>query len=164
MAYYDALVAKWATLSGTTAQKLAAINALTVAGPIVDVRVSAVVGYLGVNAKMSGLQSYAANAVAGQNGATTTSVIAARELVAIMNCPNAPAFQMSNPTIYAAMETMLEALVADSTSGITAGDQAALLALAATSIPWWSAPVAQGGGGLSGPISEADLEAAGGLS
>lgn len=33
MAYYDALVAKWATLSpGSTAQKLAAINAATVAG------------------------------------------------------------------------------------------------------------------------------------
>lgn len=33
MAYYDALIAKWATLSGTTAQKLAAINALTIAAP-----------------------------------------------------------------------------------------------------------------------------------
>ena len=34
MAYYDALVAKWATLSpGTTQQKLTQINALTVAAP-----------------------------------------------------------------------------------------------------------------------------------
>lgn len=34
MAYYDALVAEWATLTGTTTQKLAAINALTVSGSI----------------------------------------------------------------------------------------------------------------------------------
>lgn len=33
MAYYDALVAKWQTLSGTTIQKLAAINALTSPSP-----------------------------------------------------------------------------------------------------------------------------------
>src|SRR5690348_13396070 len=33
MAYYDALIAKWATLTGTTAAKLAAINVLTVTGP-----------------------------------------------------------------------------------------------------------------------------------
>ena len=26
MAYYDALITKWATLTGTTAQKLAALN------------------------------------------------------------------------------------------------------------------------------------------
>lgn len=34
MAYYDALKTQWALLSGTTAQKLAAINAMTVAGSI----------------------------------------------------------------------------------------------------------------------------------
>jgi hypothetical protein len=33
MAYYDALIAKWSTLTGTTAAKLAQINALTVPGP-----------------------------------------------------------------------------------------------------------------------------------
>jgi hypothetical protein len=43
MAYYTALVAKWATLApDTTANKLAAINALTVAGPNGDVQVSSV--------------------------------------------------------------------------------------------------------------------------
>lgn len=34
MAYYTALIAQWGTLSGTTAVKLAAINALTVTGTI----------------------------------------------------------------------------------------------------------------------------------
>lgn len=33
MTYYDALVTKWATLTGTTASKLAQINALTVPDP-----------------------------------------------------------------------------------------------------------------------------------
>jgi len=33
MAYYDALKAKWATLSGTTAQKFAALSIATVAQP-----------------------------------------------------------------------------------------------------------------------------------
>ena len=34
---------------------------------------------------------------------------------------------------------------------------------AAPQIPWWQATVAQGGGGLNGPVSANDLEAAGGL-
>lgn len=34
MAYYTALANEWATLTGTTAQKLAAINALTVTGVV----------------------------------------------------------------------------------------------------------------------------------
>lgn len=34
MAYYDALIAEWPSLSGSTAQKLAALNALTVTGSI----------------------------------------------------------------------------------------------------------------------------------
>lgn len=35
MAYYDALIAKWATLTpGTTAQKLAQLNAVTVTGSV----------------------------------------------------------------------------------------------------------------------------------
>jgi hypothetical protein len=34
MAYYTALINEWATLSGSTAQKLAAVNALTVSGSV----------------------------------------------------------------------------------------------------------------------------------
>lgn len=34
MAYYDALVTKWNTLSGTTAQKLVLVNAATVTGSV----------------------------------------------------------------------------------------------------------------------------------
>ena len=49
MAYYDALKAQWATLTGTVAEKLAAVNAATVTGPNVDVTVPQVVGYLLLN-------------------------------------------------------------------------------------------------------------------
>lgn len=34
MAYYDALVSKWATLTGTTASKLSQINTLTITGTV----------------------------------------------------------------------------------------------------------------------------------
>lgn len=35
MAYYDAMIAKWATLTGTTAEKLAALNASLATGPAI---------------------------------------------------------------------------------------------------------------------------------
>lgn len=40
MAYYDSMKAKWATLAGTTEQKLAALNALLVTGAAVPAIVS----------------------------------------------------------------------------------------------------------------------------
>lgn len=151
MAYYDTLVAQWGTLTGTTAQKLVALNAQTVAGPKKDVPVSSVVGYLALNAKLSGVQKYASAPPATEAG------IAGAELVAILNCPNAPPFGMADPTTYAAVNGLLSALASDSTSGITSADVTALLALAATSVPWWQA------NGYSSPISASDLAAAGGL-
>lgn len=163
MAYYDALIAKWATLSGTTEAKLAAINALTVAGPNVDVPVSAVVGYLGENLKLAKLQAYATAAM--QAPAPTEAQIAGAELMALFGMGiNAPAFRMSDPTKYANMQALLTALAGDTASGIVTADVTALLALSATTIPWWQATVTQDGGGLSSTVSQADLDAAGGLS
>jgi hypothetical protein len=154
MAYYDALIARWATLAGTTAEKLAAINALTVAGPTTDVSVSAVVAYLALSGKLAGLEAYAQNP---PSNADAQALVAARELVALMSSPNAPPFRMSDPAVYATVEGFLSALVADAATGITAENQAALLALAATAIPWWQAS------GYASPISQGDLDAAGGL-
>ena len=103
-------------------------------GPIVDVSVSAVVGYLGLNGKLFGLIKYAATPPA------TAAGISGAELVAIINCPNAPAFVMSNATTYATVQGMLNALAGDSNSGITTTDAANLLALAQTpQIPWCQA-------------------------
>ena len=154
MAYYDALVARWATLSGTTAQKLAAINALTVAGPMTDVAVTSVVATLALSGRLAGLQAYAQNPPANANAQALT---AARELVALLSSPNAPPFRMSDPTVYATVQSFLAALVGDTATGVGAADEVALLGLAATIVPWWKA------NGYASPISQGDLDAAGGL-
>lgn len=160
MAYYDALVAKWATLAGTTAEKLAAIDALTLAGPNQDVRATAVVGYLALAGKLAGLQAYAASA-----STSAPAGVAAKQFFALLSIPSFTAFEMSDPTVYQAVEAWLNAWAADSATGITADNVAAILALAATTLPWWQAPVASGGGGLTSPVSQNDLDAVvGGLS
>jgi acetylornithine deacetylase/succinyl-diaminopimelate desuccinylase-like protein len=158
--YYAALIAKWDTLTGTTAEKLAAINALVVAGPTLDVPVSALVGYLGLNLKLAKLQAYAANPPSGSG---PEAVAVAQEVISLIASPNAPGFGTSDPAILATVTALLEALVADANTGLTSADQAAILALAATSVPWWQASVADGGAGLSSPVTQADLDAAGGL-
>jgi len=154
MDYYDALAAKWATLAGTTEEKLAAINAITIDGPKIDVPISAVVAYLALSGKLAALQAYAA---APPANAEAQALIAARELVALIASPNAPPFRMSQATVYAKVQAFLAALAADAASGVTAEDQNALLALAATTIPWWQSA------GYSAPIGTGDLDAAGGL-
>jgi hypothetical protein len=152
MADYTALTAEWATLSGTTAEKLAAINALTVAGPNQDVPPSAVVAYLALNGKFAALMKYA------QSPPATDAGVAAANFAAIIGLGNnAPIFEMSVPATYAAIEAMLDALASDPASGVASADVAALLALAATAVPWWQA------NGYTSPIGPNDLAAAGGL-
>jgi len=153
MAYYDALKALWATLPAgdTTAQKLAAVNAVTVAGPNVDVAVSSVVGYLALNGKLAGLQKYAGNPPATEAG------LAAAELASLLMCPNAPVFGTSSAEAYATIHGFLAAIAGDANSGLTSADVVALLALAATSVPWWQAQ------GYTSPFGADDLIAAGGL-
>lgn len=154
MAYYDALVAKWATLTGTTAEKLAAVNALTVAGPNIDVPASEVIGYLALNGKLSALQAYAASP---PSGATAGAVTAAKELIALFSLPTFATFQMSNSIVYGGVSQFLGALASDPASGVTSQDEASLLAMAATALPWWQSA------GYTSPINENDLAAAGGL-
>lgn len=154
MAYYDALIAKWATLTGTTADKLAQINALTAPGPIIDVPVSAIVSYLALNGKLATLTAYAASP---PQGANTTAIIAAKELVALIASPNAGPFRMSISAVYSGVHTFLDALVSDASTGITAADETKILALAQPQIPWWQSS------GYPGPLNQYDLQAAGGL-
>lgn len=156
MAYYDALKTAWAALpSGdTTAQKLTAINAATVAGPAQDVPIGDVVAYLALQGKLSGLQAYV---MAGTGNAT--ALTAAKELLTLLSTPSVTVFRMSNAETYATVQNFLEDLAADSGSGsgITSADVTNLLALAATAEPWWQSA------GYTSPISLNDLEAAGGL-
>ena len=167
MAYYDALVAKWATLSGSTADKLAAVNAATVAGPAQDVTVEAVAGQLLLNGVYPTLATFAASTPSG-NATHDAALQAARVLMAWVTVPNAPSIKMSDPTVYATVAGMAAAIVAQETAspgstGFTATFSAKLLGLAATVLPWATAPVALGGGGLGGAVSQNDLDAAGGL-
>ena len=166
MADYTALVAEWATIttanpSFTTAQKLAAVNALTVAGLNVDVSASAVLGYLMLNVKLGGLQAYVASP---PSGSSSTAIALVKELLAAFGYPAFGLFETSNATIYSTVGEMLTTISSDANTGITSGDVSAIMALAQTTIPWWKATVAQGGGGLSSPVGMSDLSAApGGL-
>lgn len=148
MVDFTALVAKWPSISGSTLQEqIDAINALTVAGPNINVQPSQVVRYLALNLKLAGIMKYAASPPA------TLAGTCAAELVAILNMgQNAPPFYTSDPTDFAALQAMLNALAGDADSGITTPDVTALLALAETAMPWWQASVANGGGGLDQPV------------
>lgn len=142
MAYYDALIAKWATLTpGTTEAKLAEINAMTVVGSIpTTIYVSGAevfncIDWAEFNALTDARQKnmLAMCAVPGAllGGSAQTSKILAGMIIAY--------FSGVGPTI------------------------AALTALS-RALPWWQATVAQSGGGLQAPVAPSDLEQAGGLS
>ena len=158
MAYYDALKVKWATLSGTTAEKLAAINALTVAGPNVDVAVSTVVGKLMLTGAYLPLAQFAQ----GANNADQThdaALAAAKTLMALVAVPNAPAFAMSDAASFTAIKQMMDAILAQESAaagstGFTSAVHDALLSLCATTAPWWQAK------GYTSPIGQGDLDAA----
>jgi hypothetical protein len=147
MAYYDALIAKWATLTGTTDQKIAAVNALTVAGPRKPVQIADVMTYLRSNALWLPIKAAAA-------AGTSAGAEAAVDLNSDMRMQT---IDFDLPIVAG----MLADLV--SKALLTQAQSDALNALANTTIPWWQATVAQGGCGLSSPVGANDLAAAGGL-
>jgi hypothetical protein len=161
MAYYDALVTKWATLTGTTADKLAAVNAATVAGPNVDVTVPQIVGYLLLHGAYLPVAAFAQGATTG-DATHDAALAAAKTLMAAITVPNAPTLGMSDPSTYAIIKGMADAVLAQETAspgstGFTQAVHDGLLALAATTTPWWQA------NGYGGPFNTNDLAAAGGL-
>lgn len=145
MAYYDALVAKWMTLSGSTEAKLTAVNALTVPGPNVPVPVLQVMTYLRTNNLWMAIKA-----------ATATSPGAAAA-VDYNSDPRVQTLDMSLPIV----QTMLADLVTHAL--FTQAQSDAIKAMGNTTIPWWQATIAQGGGALNGPVSLADLGPAGNL-
>lgn len=160
MSYYDALRAKWLELGGgAPADKLPVINALTVDGPKVDVSVPAVVGKLMLTGAYLPLAAFS---MASATNDTTHDVAlaAAKMLMAIITTPNAPSFQMSDATVYVSVKGMMDAILAQETAaagstGFTQGVHDALMALSATTVPWWQA------NGYSSPIGTGDLSAVG---
>jgi hypothetical protein len=145
MAYYDALIAKWSTLTGSTAEKLAQLNALTVPGQQRAVPVLQVMTYLRTNNLWLPIKA----AVATSAGAAAA--------VDYNSDPRVETIDVTLPIV----QSMLADLVAHNL--LSAQNVADINALAATTIPWWQATVAQGGGGLSSPVTSPDLVAAGNL-
>jgi hypothetical protein len=162
MTDYTALVAKWATLTGTTQQKLDVLNGTMVAGPTVDVTVPQVVGYLLLNQSYLPLQSFALTTAPGGNATYAAALVAAKTLIEWLTVANAPTMQMSNAAVAQTVAGMAGLLLAQETAapgstGFTSAVFNGLLALAATQIPWWFSS------GYTSPISAGDLAAAGGL-
>jgi hypothetical protein len=140
MAYYDALIAKWATLSGTTQAKLAAINALTVPGPSQPIPVLQVMTYLRTNNLWLPIKA----AVATSAGAAAA--------VDYNSDPRVQTLDVSLPIVLG----MLADLVTNKLLAQSQSD--AIKAMGTPLVPWITTTVANGGGGLSGPVSQPDLD------
>lgn len=140
MAYYDALIAKWSTAtSGTTQQKLDAINALTVPGPNAPVPVLQVMTYLRTNNLWMAIKA-----------AVTTSQGAA----AAVDYNSDPRVQTLDVSL-AIVQGMLADLVTHSLLSQAQSD--AIVAMGTPPIPWWQA------NGYGEPIGVGFLNNAGGL-
>ena len=143
MPYYDALVTKWGTLSGTTAAKLAAVNALTVSGSVPT------------SFYVTGAQLL--NCI---NWAEFAALTAAQQSNLLMLCAcQGQLLGGSGNTTHLADGMILAYFTNLGGPTITA-----LTALAQGTVqPWWQVSVANGGGGLNSAVTQADLTAAGGL-
>lgn len=135
MAYYDALVTKWATLTpGTTAAKLAQINTLTVAGPAGKAILS---------------PSQILNAIAFSDLATFTQ-LQVSQLTLLL------AGTSIDASVGTTVRAGIQALFTGKTASLTALG-ALVTPLDTTTIPWWQLA------GYSSPFNPNDLTAAGNL-
>ena len=155
-----ALSQEWPILSGSTvADKLAALNAMVVAGPNVDVSIQQVSGFLllqGVYPTITAFAQGSTNGTQPHDGALS----AAKSFVAWITMPDAPYVHFSQPAVAAAVTQLGNAMVAQETAspGSTGFTQAVLdglLALGQTTMPWWQA------NGFSGPVTTQDVTNAG---
>ncbi len=134
MAYYDALDTEWPTLTGTTAQKLASINALTVPSSPQKALLT---------------PSQIINAIVPVDLASlTTAQIQMLALLlsgSVIDCSVGTTIRAAAQTIFAGKATTL----ANLSALVSPFDNA--------TIPWWQA------NGYPGPFNANDLMAAGGL-
>lgn len=138
MAYYDALVTKWATLTpGTTAAKLAQVNAATATGAAVPMLIPTYKIYNVIDPTEFG-------------ALTAANQQLVRDILGMGSVDASPG------------TSVRARMVAIFPSGVT---RTALNALAATydspPIPWATATIAQGGGGLVALVQPSDLTQAG---
>ena len=151
-----ALSQEWSSLSGSTvADKLASLNAMTVAGPNVDVSIQQVAGYLllqGVYPTIATFAEGSPNNTQPHDGALS----AAKSFMAWVTMPNPPDVHFSQSAVAAAVTQLGNAMVAQETAspGSTGFTQAVLdglLALGQTTLPWWQA------NGFGGPVTSTDV-------
>jgi hypothetical protein len=137
MAYYTALQTEWATLTGTTAQKLAAINALTVTGA--------------VPTSLYATGAQVANCI---NWTEFAALTAAQQSTLLQLCAIPGQLLCGSGNTSNLVDGMILAYFTNK-SGPTI---AALTALAQAAVqPWWQA------NGYTSPVNANDLVAAGGL-
>jgi hypothetical protein len=139
MAYYDALIAKWATLTpGTTAVKLAALNAENVTGSV-PTMFTVTAGQIHANIVLS---EFSAASAANQ--------ALVRDMFSIPG--DIPVGELSP-----GVNTLARAVIVQ-VFGAGTQTRANFVGLAkGVSQPWWKA------NGYTGPFNENDLLAAGGL-
>jgi hypothetical protein len=135
MTDYSALVAKWATLTGDTATKLAAVNAATVAGPNVPVPVLQVMTYLRTN-----------NLWMGVKASQTPGAMAA------VDYNSDPRVQTLDVSLLI-VRGMLADLVTHTL--LTQAQADAIVAMGTPPVPWWQA------NGYSRAFDLGDINAAG---
>lgn len=149
----EALKTVWASLSGPTYAKLAALEAIKVAGPPRDVSLQDVENYLCTDGKIATMRDFVHTPPVD---ADPRALIAANYLVALIQ-NGTPMLITSDATTLAQVMTFLAMMTLDPRTGITADDASALLAMTASEVPWWQAH------GFDGPINVKDLIAAGNL-
>lgn len=135
MTYYDALVAEWPSLSGTTQEKLDAINTLMVPGPSVPVPVLKVMTYLRTNNLWMAIKASVSPG--------------AQAAVDYNEDPRVQTIDLSLPVV----QGMLADLAAHSL--LTLPQIGEIIALGKTSVTWWAA------NGYARPFDLGDIEAAG---
>jgi hypothetical protein len=149
-----ALAQLWPSLSGSTSDKIAQVNAMTVAGPNVDVAIPQVAGYLLLQGIYPTVVAFAAGTTNG-NPVHDGALVALKTFVAWLSIPNAPPVHFSDPVVYAqitafAGAVMAQESVSPGSTGFTQAVHDGLLALGQTTQPWWQA------NGFYAPVTAAD--------
>jgi hypothetical protein len=139
----SALSTTWATLTGTTAEKLAAINALMVVGPVQPVPIVDVVSYMREVSVWLPIRAAAAASPPNE---------AAAAAVDLNTDPRTLTIDFTLPIVVEMMAMLVSSAL------ITQAQSNAIVAMGAATIPWWQA------NGFGAPLNLNVLAANGGLS
>jgi hypothetical protein len=160
MAYYDALVAKWPSVTGAnTAAKLANLNGQTVAASgTQDVSASAIFNVLLGTLEWGNIELMSRPLPTGTLGPVLNAADA--NVAKLITFARIVQSGITIPTSNAAIATSLNSLLTQMVTAhlIAAGTQTTIVALATPPpVPWWQS------NGYLGPINLNDLAAAGNL-